>query len=73
MTTMRAKLTVFSVTKSGDAEQVKFSAIYSDNKDDNSYAEATPSASADFTISNKSLHGKFKEGQKFYVDFTPAA
>lgn len=69
--TMRAKLTVQSVTDTGYSDVVKFSAIYSENKEDNSYAEATPSASAEFTINNKALRGQIKPGQKFYVDFTP--
>lgn len=72
MPSMRAKLTVESILQSFGVEQVKFRANYSDNKEDNTYSEATPNATADFTISNKSLHGQFKPGQKFYVDFTPA-
>lgn len=71
MPKMRAKLTIQSVTDNGYNDQVKFTAQYSENKEDNSYSEATPSASADFTISNKALRGQFKPGQKFYVDFTP--
>lgn len=68
---MRAKLTVQSVTDNGYSDQVKYTAQYSDNKEDNSYSEATPNASADFTISNKALRGLIKPGQKYYVDFTP--
>lgn len=69
---MRAKMTVHSVTENGYSDQVKFGAVYSpDNKEDNSFADATPNASADFTINNKALRGVFKPGQKFYVDFTP--
>lgn len=71
MPKMRAKLTVQSVTLLSTCEVVKFVAQYSDNKEDNSYAEATPSANAEFSVSNKALHGQFKPGQKFYVDFTP--
>lgn len=72
MPAMRAKLTVESVTLNEHGEQVKFRALYSQNKEDNTFAEATPSADASFYISNKALHGRFKPGQKFYVDFTPA-
>jgi len=71
MPSMRAKLTIESITSFCHSEKVKFNAMYSDNKEDNSYAEATPSATAEFYISNKALVGQFKPGQKFYVDFTP--
>lgn len=67
---MRAKLTVESVTLHEHTEQVKFRALYSQTPEDNTYASATPSAEASFSISNKALHGQFKPGQKFYVDFT---
>ena len=73
MTTMRAKMTVQSVTRSSYAEELKFGAEYSNNKEDNSYSEATPSGSISLTITNKALHGKFNPGDKFYVDFTPVA
>lgn len=32
----------------------------------------SPSVSLEITIANPALRGKFKAGQKFYVDFTPA-
>lgn len=68
---MRAKLTVDSVTLHGLCETVDFRASYSASAEDNTYAEATPSASVKFAIRNKSLLGQIKPGQKFYVDFTP--
>lgn len=40
--------------------------------EDNSYARWSPSASLTITIANPNLWGKFKVGDKFYVDFTPA-
>ena len=67
---MRAKLTIESVTLHEHTEQVKLRAIYSDHPDENTFASATPNAEASFNISNKALHGQFKPGQKFYVDFT---
>jgi len=71
---MRAKMTVTSVTRQEyGGESVKFSARYSDNKEDNSYAEATPNAEATFQINNKNLVGKFNPGDQFYVDFVPIA
>ena len=71
MTPMRAKLTSESVTNYGHSERVKYNAIYSQNPEDNSFSAATPSATAEFTISNKALLGTYKPGQQFYVDFTP--
>lgn len=70
---MRAKLRIESVTITQWAEQLKLSAVSSGTKEDNSFSDATPCASLDMTISNKALHGKFKPGQKFYLDFTEAA
>lgn len=32
----------------------------------------TPQAECKMTVNNPELFGKFTEGQKFYVDFTPA-
>lgn len=62
-----------SVTLNGWSETLKLSAVCSGTKEDNSYSEATPCASLEMMISNKALHGKFKPGQKFYLDFTEAA
>lgn len=38
--------------------------------EDNTYARYTPSGSMTLCITNQDLFGKFKPGQKFYVDFT---
>jgi hypothetical protein len=40
--------------------------------EDNTYAKWTPSGSLSLDITNPALHGKFSQGQTFYVDFTPA-
>ncbi|HEV8383759.1 MAG TPA: hypothetical protein VGQ11_02725 [Candidatus Acidoferrales bacterium] len=71
---MRAKLVIESVTKTTYSEELKFHAVYggSTNSEDNTFSEATPSATLTMQITNKELHGKFKPGQVFYVDFTPA-
>lgn len=71
MPKMRAKLTIDNVTMNQHSDQVQFRAIYSNNKEDNSYSEATPTAQASLTITNKALIGQFRPGQQFYVDFTP--
>ena len=40
--------------------------------EDNSFARWTPNAAIQMTIQNPALLDKFKEGQTFYIDFTPA-
>jgi hypothetical protein len=82
MVTMRAKMRVASATKYGDpVTQVNltFSAVSrsegypADGTDeDNTFAKYTPNASLQMSIQNPMLLDKFEEGQKFYVDFTPA-
>jgi hypothetical protein len=83
MTTMRAKLRVGSITsiKSGEevaCEQLSFhgvsrsSAYPEDGSDeDNTYAKFSPSVDLNITIANPALLGQFKQGDTFYVDFTP--
>lgn len=68
---MRAKLTIATVTLTGHGEILKFNADYTGSKEDNSYSAATPCASLEMAVSNPSLLGKFKPGQRFYLDFTP--
>jgi hypothetical protein len=80
MTTMRAKFQLASVEVfPGGNEKLKFlavgrsSAYPADGSDeDNTYAKYSPSASCEIYITNPALNGKFKPGDKFYVDFTPA-
>ena len=47
---------------------------YADSEfdEDNTYARMSPGASLTIQIANPALWGKFKHGDKFYVDFTPA-
>lgn len=40
--------------------------------EDNTFARYTPSGSMSLTVNNPDILGKFKPGQKFYVDFTLA-
>lgn len=87
MTTMRAKMAIQSVTVNPDwqdstktnsetitmASVCKDGAYPSDGTDeDNTYARWSPSGHLTLTIANPNLWGKFKQGQKFYVDFTEA-
>jgi hypothetical protein len=76
---MRAKMEVREVTKPYDgAEQIKLSAVCGKpynaggESEDNSYARWTPSGELSLTITNPNLIGQFKQGQKFYLDFTEA-
>ena len=40
--------------------------------EDNTYAKWSPGANLQMNVANPNLWGKFKHGDKFYVDFTPA-
>ena len=42
------------------------------NSEDNSFTRWTPDGSLKMSVTNPNLIGKFKEGQKFYLDFIPA-
>jgi hypothetical protein len=70
---MRAKMQIQSITVTGYSEVVAMSAVYggSTNDEDNSFAKTTPSGKIELTIVNKELHGVYKPGDTFYVDFTP--
>lgn len=84
-TPMRAKFYVSAVDRvvgaAGEvtAERVKFAAVCppSFDKDglheDSTFSKYSPMANCEIYINNPALHGKYVPGQKFYVDFTPAA
>lgn len=40
--------------------------------EDNTFARMSPGANLTIHVANPALFGKFKHGDKFYVDFTPA-
>jgi len=40
--------------------------------EDNTYARWSPSGELKLTVANPALHGKFKPGDKFYLDFVKA-
>ncbi len=70
---MRAKMQIQSILKTDYSETVKMAAVYggSTNDEDNSFAKTTPSGTIELQIANKELHGVYKPGDAFYVDFTP--
>ena len=87
MSTMRAKLQVGFVreifngfNKAKSEEVLSMHAVcrpngYSDTgglDEDNTFAMYSPGANLSINIANPALFGKFKVGDKFYVDFTPA-
>ncbi len=73
---MTAKLRIDSIETNEWSDNLKMSAVCGNTKDgkdeDNTFSQATPSASLTLCISNPDLRGKFKPGQKFYVDFREA-
>lgn len=78
---MRAKMRVNAVLSGDGYETLEFSAVAksdapypADGSDENnSFARWTPSAQLKMTVQNPALFGKFKAGDTFYVDFSPAA
>lgn len=80
---MRAKMYVSSITQTGSGgklsqETVSFSCV-SDKpygpegeSEDNTFSRYSPSGTLEISITNHALHGQFKPGQKFYLDFTEA-
>lgn len=83
MTTMRAKLRVGYVREieydgKVQQERLTFNAVCAskypeDGSDENNtYAKFSPSAEFVINVANPALFGKFKAGEEYYVDFTPA-
>ncbi|MDE3022276.1 MAG: hypothetical protein KGI54_10485 [Pseudomonadota bacterium] len=80
MSSMRAKMQIQNIEKfeSGN-ERLVFTAVSKNeaypedgSDEDNTYAKFSPSADLEIYIANPALWGKFKEGEKYYVDFTKA-
>lgn len=76
--TVRAKMKVMSITKSGDAKKpqvnVQLGAVYSSDpeSENRSFANATPSGSVQLSIdAGKPAASAFAQGQEYYVDFIP--
>lgn len=76
MHAMRAMLQVESVKQMRHAEELRMTAVCGKEpfgakgeSEENTFARYTPSGDLSLTITNPDLHGTFKPGQKFYVDF----
>jgi hypothetical protein len=78
MANMRAKVQVGSIEVTAYGEKLSLSPVCSSSfgpngeSEDNTFARFTPSGSIVLQINNPDLYGKFKPGQKFYVEFTEA-
>ena len=79
MAIMRAKMKITEVSLHESNDQLTFNAVCktgaypADGSDeDNTYAQFSPTAELKISIANPALLGKFRPGQKFYVDFTEA-
>jgi hypothetical protein len=85
MAVMRAKMKVLNVVKPTNqagapiCELVTFTAVckkegYDSTGEDenNTFAKWTPTADANFTITNPALFDKFLAGEEYYVDFSKA-
>jgi hypothetical protein len=76
---MRAKMVVTSVVGNGVSETVNFNAVSKSDgpypadglDENNSFAKWSPSATLSICITNPALVGKLKQGDTFYLDFTP--
>jgi hypothetical protein len=75
MPEVRGKFKVTEITRSAwnpNAAQIKLEAVYTGTPEDNSFSEATPSATITMSVTNPAAIEKLPLGQFFYVDFTPA-
>lgn len=81
MSRMRAKFELLSITPLAvdpPAEELDFTAVTEKefdedgNSEDNTFSKWTPTGDLTITVTNPNLIGKFKRGQKFYLDFTLA-
>lgn len=63
-------MVVQKVEKWTGQDVVSFGCQYSDNPEDNTFSQATPSGDMKLTISNPALIGTFNPGDQFFVDLT---
>lgn len=74
---MRAKVVLNRVEQFASSERLVFNPVAAksypaDGSDeDNTYARYSPSGEFTLAVQNPALLGKFKPGEKYYVDFTP--
>lgn len=80
---MRAKIQIGCIieNKNEDGslnnEQFSFHGVCASNypedgsDEDNTFARFSPAIALNMNVANPALFGKFKQGQKFYIDFIP--
>lgn len=69
---MRAKFKIEHITKFEYGEELFMTPVTNGSPEDNTYSKYTPSGSLKIMITNPSLIGQYKPGQKLYMDFTNA-
>lgn len=72
MEKVRGKFRVTKNVKTIYGNEVSLWAQYSDNPEDNQYAQATPSGQITMNVSNLAAGDFFVEGKAYYLDFIPA-
>ena len=80
MANMRAKMRLNHIDKRHEGQETLYfnpvsrsDSYPADGSDENNtYAKYTPSGMLSLTVANPALHGKFSEGEEFYLDFTKA-
>lgn len=72
---VRCKMVVESVTENDfGGTTIKLDCRYDDSiPEDQRFYDATPMGSCEMLVNNPAAIEQFKEGQAFYLDFTPAA
>lgn len=80
MADMRAKMKINYIDNRHDGYEtlyfnpVSASRYPEDGSDENNtYAKYSPSGMLSLTVTNPALHGKFAEGEEYYLDFTKAS
>ena len=69
---VRAKFQVRQATKEGADNRITLDAVISGSPENESFFNATPGGTIDLFVVSGETAKFFKEGQEFYVDFTPA-
>lgn len=70
--TVRAKMKCLSaaIPTGGDTEMVKLFAVCDD--ENKTWAKYTPGGSLELSINNPAAQGRFKVGEHYFVDISPA-
>lgn len=76
---MRAKMQIQKIEQHQNQEILTFTCVAKSGSyppdgldEDNQFGKFTPSGSLTLTVANPALLGRFKPGEKYYLDFTKA-